>query len=279
MKLQKCAVIVSIFVATIMTSAKAADKFISFSKAEGAALLFSDKETVKIQVDANEHKGVLRAVASLASDIKEVSACPSLIGQFDDARIIIGSLDKSATIQQLAKKKVININELKGKKEKYIIKVVGNQLIIAGSDLRGTTYGIYELSRQMGVSPWHWWADVPAVKHDAVYVLDGTYTDGEPVVEYRGIFLNDEAPCLSGWVKEKFPDSECPSADPKLARGFNHHFYEKVFELLLRLKANYLWPAMWSNAFYADDPMNSATAQEMGIIMGTSHNEPMARNH
>ncbi len=241
--------------------------------------LFTNNQPVEIKVDANDHAGVIRAVNSLISDIKEVTGCNGSIGQSDNARIIIGSLDKSATIQQLAKKKIIDIKELKGKTEKFIITTVGDKLIIAGSDKRGTTYGIYELSRQLGISPWHWWADVPAQKHSEVYALEGTYTDGEPVVQYRGIFLNDEAPCLSGWVKEKFPDSECPSADPNLAHGFNHNFYEKVFELLLRLKANYLWPAMWGNAFYADDPQNSVVADEMGIIMGTSHHEPMARNH
>ena len=278
MKMQKLTCIVVILLTTLL-SANAADKFITFSKQEGAVALFSNKKTVDIKVDANEHPGVVRAVNSLIADIKEVSGCDGQIGQNENARIIVGSLDKSTTIQQLAKKKVIDIKELKGKSEKYIITTVGDQIIIAGSDKRGTTYGIYELARQIGVSPWHWWADVPAVKHDEAYVLSGTYTDGEPVVRYRGIFLNDEAPCLSGWVAEKFPDSECPTADPKLARGFNHNFYEKVFELLLRLKANYLWPAMWGNAFYADDPMNSVLADEMGIIMGTSHHEPMARNH
>lgn len=260
-------------------SAKAADQFISFSKQEGAVALFQNNKAVEIKVDQNDHPGVLRAVKSLIADIKEVTGCSGQIGQNENARIIIGSLDKSSTIQQLAKKKIIDIKDLKGKTEKFIITTVGDQLIIAGSDKRGTTYGIYELSRQLGISPWHWWADVPAVKHNEVYALSGTYTDGEPVVRYRGIFLNDEAPCLSGWVAEKFPDSECPSADPNLAHGFNHNFYEKVFELLLRLKANYLWPAMWGNAFYADDPMNSVVADEMGIIMGTSHHEPMARNH
>jgi hypothetical protein len=99
-------------------------------------------------------------------------------------------------------------------------------------------------------------------------VKNGTFTDGEPAVEFRGLFLNDEAPCLTGWVKNTF--------------GTNygdHRFYEKVFELILRLKGNMLWPAMWGWAFYADDPENGKTADRMGIIMGTSHHEPMARNH
>lgn len=270
---------VALIFATMAFSANAADDFVTFAKQDGAVKLFSGKETVKIQVDADEHKGVLRALTSFSADLKAVSGGAAMIGQFENATLVVGSYDKSKTIQQLVKKKVLDVKELKGKHEKYIITTVGDQIIIAGSDLRGTTYGIYELSRQLGVSPWYWWADVAVQHHDEAYILKGVYTDGEPVVEYRGIFLNDEAPCLSSWVREKFPDSECEGAIPGLANGFNHHFYEKVFELLLRLKANYIWPAMWSNAFYADDTKNSETAKEMGIIMGTSHHEPMARNH
>ena len=96
----------------------------------------------------------------------------------------------------------------------------------------------------------------------------GVYTDGEPAVRYRGIFLNDEAPCLTTWVKNTFG-----------TEYGNHEFYAKVFELILRLKGNLLWPAMWGWAFYADDELNSKTADEMGVIIGTSHHEPMARNH
>ena len=105
-------------------------------------------------------------------------------------------------------------------------------------------------------------------RHDAIYVKRGEYTDGEPSVRYRGLFLNDEAPCLTTWVKNTFGTDYG-----------DHHFYEKVFELILRLKGNFLWPAMWGWAFYADDPENSKVADEMGVIIGTSHHEPMARNH
>ena len=160
------------------------------------------------------------------------------------------------------------LRDLKGKTEKYIIKTIGDQLVIAGSDKRGTVYGIYELTKQMGVSPWYYWADVPIEQHEALYIKKGEYTDGEPSVRYRGIFLNDEAPCLTTWVKNTFGTDYG-----------DHRFYEKVFELILRLKGNFLWPAMWGWAFYADDPENSKLADEMGIIMGTSHHEPMARNH
>jgi hypothetical protein len=137
-------------------------------------------------------------------------------------------------------------------------------LVIAGSDKRGTIYGIYDVSEQIGVSPWYWWADVPVPHKDALFVKPGVYVQDPPAVKYRGIFLNDEAPSLSGWVHEKYGN-------------YNHEFYTKVFELLLRLKANYLWPAMWNNAFNEDDPLNPELADEYGIVLGTSHHEPMLR--
>ena len=120
----------------------------------------------------------------------------------------------------------------------------------------------------MGVSPWYWWMDVPVTKRDYVGVLPGQYTDGEPAVEFRGLFLNDEAPCLTSWVKNTFGTDYG-----------DHRFYAKVFELILRLRGNMLWPAMWGWAFYADDPENGRLADKMGVMMGTSHHEPMARNH
>lgn len=116
---------------------------------------------------------------------------------------------ESPIIRQLIKDKKISEKELAGKNEKYIIsllehpqKGIARALVIAGSDKRGTIYGIYELSRQMGVSPWYWWADVPTVHRENVYIRPGSYSDGEPKVKYRGIFLNDEAPALSGWAHE-----------------------------------------------------------------------------
>lgn len=166
------------------------------------------------------------------------------------------------------KQKRINGNLLKGKREKFIITLIDGQLVIAGSDRRGTIYGIYELSQQMGVSPWYDWADVPVEHHDSIFVNKGIYTDGEPAVRYRGIFLNDEAPCLTSWVKNTY------------GTGYgDHRFYQRVFELVLRLRGNMMWPAMWDWAFYADDPENEKTADEMGVVMSTSHHEPMARNH
>ena len=155
---------------------------------------------------------------------------------------------------------------LKGKWEQYIITTDGDKLIIAGSDKRGTIYGIYELSRQIGVSPWYWMADAPIAKHDRIYVSRGEYTDGEPAVKYRGIFINDEWPSFGTWCNTHFG-------------GINSKAYSKIFELLLRLKANYFWPAMWDSRFNEDDPLSPKVADEMGIVMGTSHHEPMMRAH
>ncbi|TJY66567.1 glycosyhydrolase [Sphingobacterium alkalisoli] len=220
--------------------------------------------------DSNDHKGVIRAIDNLKEDFKRVTNnYPSEDGY--SYSIIIGTVGHSSMIDRLIKEKKIEKESLHGKNEKFIIQTIANPttgidsaLVIAGSDKRGTIYGIYELSAQIGVSPWYYWADVPVEKHSDLYVKPGFYTQGEPAVQYRGIFLNDEAPALSGWARATFG-------------GYNHQFYEKVFELLLRLKANFLWPAMWGNAFYDDDPRNGELADEIGIVMSTSHHEPMAR--
>jgi len=248
---------------------KAADAFIVFEPASGAWEL-SDPS---ICIAEGEHSCVRLAVANLATDFGKVTGTEATItsltahlSPLTSKSILIGTVGANKQIDQWVKQDVLR--DLKGKTEKYIIKTIGNQLVIAGSDKRGTVYGIYELSRQIGVSPWYYWADVPVEKHTSLYIKEGEYTDGEPAVRYRGLFLNDEAPCLTTWVKNTF------------GTDFGgHKFYEKVFELILRLKGNYLWPAMWGWAFYADDPENLKTADAMGVMMGTSHHEPMARNH
>ena len=252
----------------------AADQFVSFQKGD---LLINRDNKVEIYMDANDCKGVSYAANALVKDIIKVSGSKTVLtsdaGLKDkDAAgkptILVGTIGHSAAIDQLIRQKRINGNLLKGKREKFIITVVDGQLVIAGSDRRGTIYGIYELSQQMGVSPWYDWADVPVVHHDSIFVNKGVYTDGEPAVRYRGIFLNDEAPCLTSWVKNTYGTDYG-----------DHRFYQRVFELVLRLRGNMMWPAMWGWAFYADDPENEKTADEMGVVMSTSHHEPMARNH
>ena len=244
----------------------AAEQFVVFHLSADVLLL----KDASISFDANEHSCVQRAIANLQQDFRRVTGKAALSGVSGDSEkpgnIFVGTVGVNKQIDQWVKKG--ELRDLKGKTEKYIIKTIGDQLVIAGSDKRGTVYGIYELSQQIGVSPWYYWADVPVEKHDAIYIKKGEYTDGEPSVRYRGLFLNDEAPCLTTWVKNTFGTDYG-----------DHRFYEKVFELILRLKGNFLWPAMWGWAFYADDPENSKVADEMGVIIGTSHHEPMARNH
>ena len=255
-------------------SMSAADRFVDFKQGD---LLLNANNRVEIYMDTNDCKGVSYAAHALLKDIKSVSGATAtltsdagFLKKADTARpaILVGTIGHSAAIDQLVKQKRINGNLLKGKREKFIITLIDGQLVIAGSDRRGTIYGIYELSQQMGVSPWYDWADVPVEHHDSIFINKGIYTDGEPAVRYRGIFLNDEAPCLTSWVKNTYG-----------TEFGDHRFYQRVFELVLRLRGNMMWPAMWGWAFYADDQENEKTANEMGVVMSTSHHEPMARNH
>jgi hypothetical protein len=220
---------------------------------------------------------VIRVAQLLQADINRVtSARPELlVDKLSSAKeiILIGTLGHSPIIDRLVQDKQLEVTDLAGKREMFVLQGIQNPLpgveralVIAGSDKRGTLYGMFDLSAQIGVSPWYWWADVPVRRQPALFVLPGRHTQGEPAVKYRGIFINDEAPALTKWADEKFG-------------GFNHHFYEKVFELILRLKGNYLWPAMWGNAFHDDDPVNPQLADEYGIVIGTSHHEPMMRAH
>ena len=241
----------------------AAEQFVVFKASADVLPL----QGAGISFEGKEHSCVQRAVANLQQDFLRVTGKAALSGASGNSgAVLIGTVGVNKQIDQWVKKG--ELRDLKGKTEKYIIKTIGDQFVIAGSDKRGTVFGIYELSKQMGVSPWYYWADVPVEKHDAIYIKRGEYTDGEPSVRYRGLFLNDEAPCLTTWVKNTFGTDYG-----------DHRFYERVFELILRLKGNFLWPAMWGWAFYADDPENSKVADEMGVIIGTSHHEPMARNH
>lgn len=245
-------------------SIKSATQFVVFSNTPHTVRVADKYTQPTILQDNKDYKGVSIAVDNLKKDIKSVTGVD--VKESIKANIIIGTIGKCRYIDTLIKQNKLDGRLLNGKKEKYIITTIDGKLIIAGSDKRGTIYGIYELSRQIGVSPWNWWADVPAEKHNEIFVKEGCYTDGEPSVKYRGIFINDEWPAMGNWATEKYG-------------GFNSKMYVHVFELLLRLKANFLWPAMWNSAFYADDSLNSKLANDMGIIIGTSHHEPMGRNH
>ena len=238
--------------------------------------LVSAGKPLPIVVSSNDNPAVLHAAKNLQKDFERVTGILPFMGDNTQAEtaIIIGTLD-SPLIKEMVSKGKIDAGQLVGLTEKYMITTVTDPadgvkeaLVITGSDRRGVVYGIYEISEQIGVSPWYDWADVPVARQQNLSIARGTYTAGEPAVRYRGIFLNDEAPCLTGWVKNTYGTDYG-----------DHNFYARVFELILRLRGNFLWPAMWSWAFYADDPENSRVADEMGVIMGTSHHEPMARNH
>ena len=257
----------------------AAEKFITKEKSSSTVVLHEPSLKLSIFFNENIDPGVKRAIDNLQVDFSKVTGTTPLLLN-DNPRqssplIIIGTIGTKSIIDDLVKNKKINGSELKDKREKFIIQNISNPIdgvaeaiVIAGSDKRGTIYGIYELAEQMGVSPWYFWADTPVEKSDRLYFVKGSYTDGEPAVKYRGIFLNDEAPCLTTWVFNTYG-----------TRYGDHRFYEQVFELILRLRGNFLWPAMWSWSFYADDPQNSKVADEMGVVIGTTHHEPMARNH
>lgn len=257
----------------LAVSVGAVETFVSFSPVGGGFAVVKGGKPVNVVCSQDDHEGVQMAVANLAKDFGRVSGTDAAVMQSPQGEcVIVGSL-KSGLIRQLVKAGKVDGKQLDGKTEKYLLQVVdrpldgvARALVIAGSDKRGAIYGAYELSRQMGVSPWYWFADVPTQQHKDVYIKKGVYTDGEPKVKLRGIFINDEWPCFGNWTHSKFG-------------GFKAGMYEHVFELILRLKGNFMWPAMWSSAFYDDDPLNGPLADKMGVIMGTSHHEPMALAH
>ena len=249
--------------------------FITEKKEPNSFLVASSSQAATIYIDPNDDWLINKAAELLQNDLEMVTGKkPVIVHDLSNSEkniIIIGSIDNSAIIQKLVTEKKIGIKNIRGKWEAFQVQTISNPfkgfenaLIISGSDKRGTTFGVFELSKQLGVSPWYWWADVPVKKKSEVYIKKGLYEYGSPSVKYRGIFINDEAPAFAGWAKEKFG-------------GVNHLVYEKIFELLLRLKANYLWPAMWDNAFNDDDSLNPILADKWGIVMGTSHHEPMLR--
>lgn len=264
--------------------------YVTTTYVENSFKLAAAGSSTTLLASSTDHKGVLRALLDLQGDIGKVTGHqPDILYDKVPAQkelVIIGTIGKSALIDQLVKSGKLDVTTIRGKWEHFILQVIDNPFpgvakafVIAGSDKRGTIYGLYDVSSSIGVSPWHFWADVPPQKHSSLYIKSGRYTEG-PSVKYRGIFINDEAPDLTSWVKDNFGTVK-PSTDPPIRAGvanYGHEFYAKVFELLLRLKANYLWPAMWSNAFNEDDPENPRLADEYGIVMGTSHQEPMLRS-
>jgi len=266
------------------------ESYISTSKGKENFTLSAAGKSTNLYIGSKDYPGVIRALNDLKADIGKVTNTEPTI--FYDKvpsqkeLVIVGTLGKSSVIDQLVKSGKLDVKSISGKWENFLIQLVNNPfpgidkaLVIVGSDKRGTIFGIYDVSEQIGVSPWHFWADVPVDHKEALYVKPIRFVQG-PSVKYRGIFINDEAPALTGWVKEKYGMAK-PSQNQPVGNNvvnYGHDFYATVFELMLRMKANYLWPAMWSNAFNEDDPENPRLADEYGIVMGTSHQEPMMRS-
>ena len=240
--------------------------------ASGFALIHGGKPAV-VYVDAGADRAVKRVAEDFASDLQKVSGtAPSIVHDLNGVKgpvVIIGQVGHSDVIDGLVKAGKLKLDGVTGQWEAYEQAVVdqpapgvAKALVIAGSDKRGAIFGAYDLSARIGVSPWYWWADVPVTPHDEVS-LAGQAVD-RPQVKYRGFFINDEDPAFGGWAKEKFG-------------GVNHQAYAHVFELLLRLKGDYLWPAMWGRSIADDDPQSLDTADDYGVVLGTSHHEPMTR--
>ena len=241
-------------------------------------VIVSGKQKASVLVEEKEPKVVHIAVKMLVDDILAISKQQLTIGKKAAAiTIMAGTIGQSKWIDELVSENRIIVADVKGKWETYKIQVVENPtkdikkaLVIVGSDRRATAYGLLEISRMIGVSPWEWWADVTPDKKENLVLSIETKTYGSPSVKYRGIFLNDEDWGLQPWAAKTF-EPETGDIGPKT--------YAKVFELLLRLRANTIWPAMHKStkAFYSF-PKNKLVADDYAIVVGTSHAEPMLSN-
>ena len=244
-------------------------QYITYDGAPSAFRIAAAGRAADICVSDKDWQGVRRAAADLGDDIRKVTGTAARVVTSDkaaQASIIVGTIGKSPLIDGLVKAGKLDVDSIRGRWESFVIETVDGNLVVAGSDKRGTIYGIYDISEKIGVSPWYWWADVAPRKSASLYVRKGRYVQPSPKVKYRGIFINDEWPSFGGWASSRFG-------------GLNSKMYAHLFELLLRLKANYFWPAMWDTAFNEDDPLNPQVADMYGIVMGTSHHEPMMRAH
>ncbi len=233
------------------------------------------KSSLGFVCDKNEFSGVKKVAGMVMKDVQRVFGFdPELItdegtavSDFKAPVVIFGTVGKSAIIEELEKQGKIDFSKVRGKREVYGFYVLDNALVIAGSEKRGTVYGLFHLSELLGVSPLVDWADVlPAHKDSFELADDKTFISKEPSVRFRGFFINDEWPACGNWCNHNFG-------------GFNAKMYEHVFELLLRMKGNYLWPAMWAARFSDDGPglANAELADELGVVMGASHHEPCCR--
>jgi hypothetical protein len=241
----------------------------------GSFPLIDGGHPARVVIDDGANSAVRLVAASFAQDLQRVSGRSRRVlsdpGEAKGPVVVIGVVGHSKLVDGLVVAGKLRVDAIAGQWEAFGVTVVDQPwpgvptaLVIAGADRRGAVFGTYDLSRQMGVSPWYWFADVPVPHRTSVHVSPGQRSD-RPGVRYRGFFINDEDPAFSSWAKKHFG-------------GMNAQMYAHVFELLLRLKGNYLWPAMWApKAFHLDDPENARLANAMGVVMGTSHHEPLTR--
>ena len=269
------ATLLCVFAITPKSYACESPASVCLTRDAGSFPLIQAGQPASIFVDAAADSAVQRAASSFATDLERVGGKHAR--RITDIRgpvrnvIIIGVLGQSPVIDELIHSGKLSANDIAGRWEAFHRAVVerpfpnvAQALVIVGADRRGAVYGAYDLSEQIGVSPWYWFADVPVRKKSNIFITAGSRGDA-PKVKYRGFFINDEDPAFSSWAIKHFG-------------GINARMYEHVFELLLRLKGNYLWPAMWRpKAFNDDDPQNMVVADAMGVVMGTSHHEPMTR--
>ncbi|MFI1990727.1 glycosyl hydrolase 115 family protein [Actinoplanes sp. NPDC020271] len=258
--------------------------YISTQAGPGRFPLVARGTAAPIVTSAGDYPGVLRVAGDLRSDLGAATGVSPVAAQDTVPAgrdpIIVGTIGRSTLVDRMIAAGKLDTSGIAGKWETSIQQVVDHPLpgvrrafVIAGSDQRGTIYGVYDVSRLIGVSPWHFWDDVPVPHADALYALPGRHSQGTPKVKYRGFFVNDENPDTGTWAPAFFG----PGKAPGYPGGLNANYYAKVFETMLRLKANYLWPAVWGRAFAEDDPANHATASYYGVVMGTSHEAPMMR--
>ena len=240
-------------------------------KKSTASLFYDPADAAVVRIAANAFKADVEAITGKSLSLQENENISS------EYAVIVGTIGHSLLIDELVKQKLIDVSAIKEKWESFSISVINKSykkakqlLVIAGSDRRGTAFGIFHLSRMMGVNPFAWWADVAPARQPELFV-SGSYISGEPSVKYRGIFINDEDWGMQPWAAKNM-DTDIKDIGPKT--------YAKVFELLLRLKANYIWPAMHpcTKAFYYYEN-NPKVADEYAIIVGGSHCEPMLRNN
>ena len=259
-----------------------ADSLLTEAPGPADFVLAAEGRSAAIWLESGTDKSIQRAAGDLAADVERVTGVRPQVRQDPAALhgpvVLIGMLGQSKLIDGLAASGKLEIHGVRGAWESFVVQVVrqpapgvDQALVIAGSDRRGTIYGIYEVSASIGVSPWYWWADVPVTKRPALAIRAGAHRQGPPSVKYRGIFLNDEDWGLQPWAAKTF--------DPALG-DIGPKTYARIFELLLRLKANTLWPAMHActKAFNLY-PQNKQLADEYAIVMGSSHAEPMLRDN